>query len=262
MSSGGDNGKNNNGDGGAPRVVRKYSNRRLYDAGQSRYITLDELKDLILAGEPLRVVNAADGADITRQTLAQVLLSEEAFGEPVFSEQSLRNLILFFRGPMRGPMAAFFDQFAPMFMDAQKRLTARLGSRANPEELNYFAAMQGRMVRRLLENYAFRALENYLTAQQRAEEGMERMMSMPMFGMAQYFSPPPSSSSVPETESDPNAPSGPEAPSGSESTPKSDAASKVGNPSSAASPRKKSAKRKKPPPKRPKKKKPAKRGTG
>ena len=170
-----------------PRVVRKYSNRRLYDSRQSKYINLDELKDLILAGVPLRVVNAEDGADITRQTLVQVLLSEEVFGEPVFSEQSLRNLIMFFRGPMRGPMAVFFDQCAPMFMDAQKRLMDRLGTRANPEELNYFAAMQGRMVRELLENYAFRALENYLNAQQRAEQNMERMMSMPMFGMGGYF---------------------------------------------------------------------------
>ena len=174
----------------SPRVVRKYSNRRLYDSRQSRYITLDELKDLILAGEPLRVVNAGDGLDITRQTLVQVLLSEEVFGEPVFSEQSLRNLILFFRGPMRGPMAIFFDQCAPMFMDAQKRLMDRLGSRANAEELNYFAAMQGRMVRQLLETYAFRALENYLSAQQRAERNMEQMMNMPMFGMARYFTPP------------------------------------------------------------------------
>ena len=198
----------NGGDG--PRVVRKYSNRRLYDSRQSKYITLDELKDLILAGEPLRVVGADDGADITRQTLVQVLLSEEVFGEPVFSEQSLRNLILFFRGPMRGPMAVFFDQCAPMFMDAQKRLVERLGARANPEELNYFAAMQGRMVRQLLENYAFRALENYLGAQQRAEENMERMFNLPMFGMAQYFTPPPPPPSAearpesrPEAESQP-----------------------------------------------------------
>ena len=197
-----------------PRVVRKYSNRRLYDSRQSKYITLDELKDLILAGEPLRVVSAHDGSDITRHTLVQVLLSEEVFGEPVFSEQSLRNLILFFRGPMRGPMAVFFDQCAPMFMDAQKRLSERLGARANPEELNYFAAMQGRMVRQLLENYAFRALENYLNAQQRAEENMERMLNMPMFGMAQYFAAPPAAAPPPpaakpetaETESPPAKP--------------------------------------------------------
>ena len=193
-----------------PRVVRKYSNRRLYDSRQSKYINLDELKDLILAGEPLQVVNASDGADITRQTLVQVLLSEEVFGEPVFSEQSLRNLILFFRGPMRGPMAVFFDQCAPMFLDAQKRLTDRLGSRANPEELNYFAAMQGRMVRELLENYAFRALENYITTQQRAEQNMERMLNMPMFGMAQYFTPPAAAPAPPSASSDqPTPPAAP-----------------------------------------------------
>ena len=190
-----------------PRVVRKYSNRRLYDSRQSKYINLDELKDLILAGEPLQVVNASDGADITRQTLVQVLLSEEVFGEPVFSEQSLRNLILFFRGPMRGPMSVFFDQCAPMFIDAQKRLMDRLGARANPEELNYFAAMQGRMVRELLENYAFRALENYITAQQRAEQNMERMLNMPMFGVAQYFTPPtPSASPTDPASSSPPIP--------------------------------------------------------
>ena len=89
-----------------------------------------------------------------------------------------------------------------MFIDAQKRLMDRLGARANPEELNYFAAMQGRMVRELLENYAFRALENYITAQQRAEQNMERMLNMPMFGMAQYFTPP-----APPTHPTPPTPS-------------------------------------------------------
>ena len=205
-----------------PRVVRKYSNRRLYDSRQSKYINLDELKDLILAGEPLRVVNAGDGADITRQTLVQVLLSEEVFGEPVFSEQSLRNLILFFRGPMRGPMAVFFDQCVPIFMDAQKRLMDRLGSRANPEELNYFAAMQGRMVRELLENYAFRALENYLNAQHRTEKNMERMLNMPMFGMAQYFTPTPPTPPPPQA----NQPAKSEPAPKSRKTPKKSAAAR------------------------------------
>ena len=209
-----------------PRVVRKYSNRRLYDSRQSKYINLDELKDLILAGEPLQVVNASDGADITRQTLVQVLLSEEVFGEPVFSEQSLRNLILFFRGPMRGPMAVFFDQCAPMFLDAQKRLTDRLGARANPEELNYFAAMQGRMVRELLENYAFRALENYITAQQRAEQNMERMLNMPMFGMAQYFTPP----------TPPTPPTAPTPPPSASPTPPPAAAAPPAQPAKSARP--------------------------
>lgn len=223
-----------------PRIVRKYSNRRLYDARQSKYITLDELKDLILAGQPLRVVNAADGADITRQTLVQVLLSEEVFGEPVFSEQSLRNLILFFRGPMRGPMTVFFDQCAPMFMDAHKRLMDRLGARANPEELNYFAAMQGRMVRQLLENYAFRALENYLNTQQRAEQNMEQMLKMPMFGMAQFFQPPPA---PPPSTPKPDAPAKPE--SASPETPDKPASHPASPaPPTPPTPRKKSAKRK------------------
>ena len=114
-----------------PRVVRKYSNRRLYDSRQSKYINLDELKDLILAGEPLQVVNASDGADITRQTLVQVLLSEEVFGEPVFSEQSLRNLILFFP---RSHARADVRLFRPVRPNVHRRPKAPDGPTRRPRQ--------------------------------------------------------------------------------------------------------------------------------
>ena len=56
------------------RVIKKYSNRRLYDSGQKAYINLEDLTKLIRSGENVRVVDANTGADLTQATLAQIIL--------------------------------------------------------------------------------------------------------------------------------------------------------------------------------------------
>ncbi|WOV90783.1 MAG: polyhydroxyalkanoate synthesis regulator DNA-binding domain-containing protein [Candidatus Zeuxoniibacter abyssi] len=173
------------------RVIKKYFNRRLYDTEKSRYITLEELRDMVLEGTDFCVLAAKTNDDITAQTLLHVLLSEEMFGEPFFSEQSLRNLIMFMRGPMRGPMSVFFDQCMPSFINAHKSFSAKLGASATPAEMENLAMLQGRLIKQMLEQYVFRGLENYLDTQQKMQQGMEQMMSgSKMFDMSGMFSPP------------------------------------------------------------------------
>lgn len=58
----------------ATKLVKKYSNRRLYDTDESRYITLDELAEIIKKGSDVKVVDASDGQDLTQQTLAQIVV--------------------------------------------------------------------------------------------------------------------------------------------------------------------------------------------
>ena len=113
----------------ARRIIKKYSNRRLYDTRQSAYVTLENLHELILQGEDFQVVNAGDGADITAQSLAQVLVSEEIWGEPLFSERSLRNLIMFCGGPMRGPFLAFMEQCMAVFRKHAAAVFVAIGRR-------------------------------------------------------------------------------------------------------------------------------------
>ena len=100
--------------------------------------------------------------DITAANLVACFVVEEMFGEPFFSEQSLRNLIMFMRGPMRGPMSVFFDQCMPSFINAHKSFSAKLGASATPAEMENLAMLQGRLIKQMLEQYVFRGLENYL----------------------------------------------------------------------------------------------------
>jgi polyhydroxyalkanoate synthesis repressor PhaR len=155
-----------------PRVIRKYSNRRLYDTEQSRYITLDELKNMILAGTPFSVLTAK-GEDITSSALLSVLLGSEVMGRPVFSEQNLRSMVMFMHGPMRGPARVFFEQCMPLFLQAQASLTEKLGGNINERDLENLALLQGNFVRQVMEQYVCRGLENYLATQ----KNMERMMA-------------------------------------------------------------------------------------
>lgn len=180
------------------RIIKKYNNRRLYDTGRSCYITLDELKEMIVNGEEFRVCTT-DGEDITRQTLITVLLSGEVMGQPLFSEQTLRNMVMFMQGPMRGPMKVFFEQCLPLFARSNSELMEKFGSAIGSSELDSLAILQGKMVRQLMEQYVFRSLESYLSAQ----KNMEKMMSMQTaFPFGSLFNPAQSMMQPPEPEED------------------------------------------------------------
>lgn len=174
----------------AARIIKKYANRRLYDSAQSRYITLDELKKMTVDGEEFRVQDAKTGEDITRSTLLQALLAEESLAQPVLSEQSLRNMVAFFHGPFRAPMAAYFEQCMPVFLESQRRLRDKFGSSLSSAEMDNIAALQGAMTRRVLEQYMFGGMENFVNAQEQMRENMQKMFGGEMFN-APGFPPPP-----------------------------------------------------------------------
>ena len=78
------------------RLIKKYANRRLYDASQSRHITLDDIRALIVKGEKIRVVEDKTGHDITRHILLQVIAEQEQFGRPILSTPVLEAIIRFY----------------------------------------------------------------------------------------------------------------------------------------------------------------------
>lgn len=106
----------------SPRVIKKYPNRRLYDTQASAYITLAEIKQLVMKSEPLLVRDAKTGEDLTRSILLQIILEEEAAGAPMFSEALLANLIRFYGHAMQGYMGPFLEQQMQMLADWQSRL--------------------------------------------------------------------------------------------------------------------------------------------
>lgn len=107
----------------AARIIKKYPNRRLYDTDSSSYITLTEVKALVMRGEPFVVRDAKSGADLTRSILLQIILEEETAGVPLFSESMLANLIRFYGHAMQGYMGSYLEKNLQVFMDLQKSMT-------------------------------------------------------------------------------------------------------------------------------------------
>lgn len=103
------------------RVIKKYPNRRLYDTDTSTYVTLAEVKSLVMAGTSFVVRDAKTGDDLTRSILLQIILEEEAAGSPIFSETVLANIIRFYGHAMQGFFGANLESSIQAFADMQKK---------------------------------------------------------------------------------------------------------------------------------------------
>jgi polyhydroxyalkanoate synthesis repressor PhaR len=104
------------------RVIKKYPNRRLYDTDSSTYITLAEVKQLVLQGHPMVVRDAKTNEDLTRSILLQIILEEESGGVPMFSEAALANIIRFYGHAMQGFMGSYLEKNVQAFTDMQTKM--------------------------------------------------------------------------------------------------------------------------------------------
>jgi len=102
------------------RVIKKYPNRRLYDTTESKYITLDDVKKLVLEGVPFLVTDKQTGEDITRNILLQIIIEQEEAGAPVFSTDMLQQLIGFYGKSMQGAASNFIQQSLAMLAEQQQ----------------------------------------------------------------------------------------------------------------------------------------------
>jgi polyhydroxyalkanoate synthesis repressor PhaR len=103
------------------RVIRKYANRRLYDPSESRHLTLEEVRELIVAGERVRVEDAKTGEDLTRSILLQIIVEREEAGRPLLSAELLEQLIRFYGGAMQDFLATYLERSVGAFVDQQSR---------------------------------------------------------------------------------------------------------------------------------------------
>ncbi len=104
-----------------PRIIKKYPNRRLYDTETSTYITLAEVKELVLQYKDFQVQDAKTGDDLTRAILLQIILEEESGGVPMFSTDMLANIIRYYGHAMQGLMGSYLERSIHTFHEAQKR---------------------------------------------------------------------------------------------------------------------------------------------
>jgi len=143
---------------GGPRVLKKYPNRRLYDTKISSYITLADVKSMVLSGVVFEVRDAKTGEDLTRSILLQIILEEETGGVPIFSAPMLSQIIRFYGHAMQGMMGSYLEKNLQTFTDIQNRLAEQSKGlydpkAQNPELWAQFLNGQAPMVQNLMGNY-------------------------------------------------------------------------------------------------------------
>ncbi len=111
-----------------PRVIKKYPNRRLYDTEISSYITIEDVRQLIIDGEEFEVRDARSGDDLTRQVLLQIIAEHEQDGEPLLSTQLLSQIIRFYGDSMQGFMGSYLERSMQLFLDQQHQFRSQLNN--------------------------------------------------------------------------------------------------------------------------------------
>lgn len=108
------------------RVIKKYPNRRLYDTETSRYITLSDVRELVIDRVDFQVIDKKTGEDITRTILLQVISEQESRGDPIMSEDFLSQVIRAYGTVMPGFMAPYLEQSLRLFMSQQQFLRGQV----------------------------------------------------------------------------------------------------------------------------------------
>jgi polyhydroxyalkanoate synthesis repressor PhaR len=160
------------------RVIKKYPNRRLYDTATSSYITLADVKKLVLENVAFKVEDAKTHEDLTRSILLQIIIEEEsAQGAPMFSCDMLTNVIRFYGNTMQGMMGNYLDKNIQTFIEIQKKLQdqsqALYGNAAQPvpnaNSWGDFLKMQGPAMQGLMGNYLEQSATAFIEMQRQMQ---------------------------------------------------------------------------------------------
>jgi len=118
------------------RIIKKYPNRRLYDTAISSYITLDDVRELVLSCTEFKVIEARTQEDLTHITLLQIISEQEESGQPIFTNQLLQQLIRYYGNSMQGVMSSFLEQGLKMFVEQQQTFSERMTTLFAPTPMN------------------------------------------------------------------------------------------------------------------------------
>ena len=165
------------------RLIKKYPNRRLYDTKTSSYITLADVKQMVLKSEDFQVVDAKSGADLTRQILLQIILEEESGVMPMFSADLLSQLIRSYGNAMQGFMGTYLEKNIHAFQDMQKALqdqSQRIygdNSRASQELWAQFMNLQGPAMQSLMQAYMEQSQKVFAQFQEQMQSQARNMFA-------------------------------------------------------------------------------------
>ena len=162
------------------RLIKKYPNRRLYDTKTSSYITLADVKQMVLKQEEFQVVDAKSGDDLTRQILLQIILEEESGGMPLFSSDLLSQLIRSYGNAMQGMMGTYLERNIRAFQDLQKTLqeqSQKMYGGSGQELWSQFMNLQGPAMQSLMQAYMEQSQKMFTQFQEQMQSQARNMFS-------------------------------------------------------------------------------------
>jgi polyhydroxyalkanoate synthesis repressor PhaR len=165
------------------RLIKKYPNRRLYDTKTSSYITLVDVKQMVLKQEEFQAVDAKTGEDLTRQILLQIILEEESSGSPMFTSDALSQMIRTYGNAMQGMMGGYLEKNIHAFQEMQKSLQEQStklygGSAQVPTEMwTQFMNMQGPAMQGLMQTYMEQSQKMFAQLQEQMASQSRNMFS-------------------------------------------------------------------------------------
>jgi polyhydroxyalkanoate synthesis repressor PhaR len=173
------------------RLIKKYPNRRLYDTQTSSYITLSDVKQLVLDADEFTVVDAKSNEDLTRSILLQIILEEESHGVPMFSSSVLSQIIRYYGHAMQGMMGSYLEKNVQAFTDIQTKFVgstagALEGKPLSTEMWTQFMNIQGPMMQGMMNNYIDQSKNLFIQMQEQMQS-----QSKAMFGVFPFVPPVP-----------------------------------------------------------------------
>ncbi len=158
------------------RLIKKYPNRRLYDTQTSTYITLSDVKQLVLEHEAFRVIDAKSAEDLTRSIMLQIILEEESGGVPMFSSTMLAHVIRFYGHAMQGVMGSYLEKNIQAFTDIQEKMADQSkgmyggANQFSPENWSQFMSVQTPMVQNMMNSYVEQSKTLFAQMQDKMQE--------------------------------------------------------------------------------------------
>ena len=159
------------------RLIKKYPNRRLYDTATSSYITLADVKKLVLEQTDFKVVDAKTSEDLTRSILLQIILEEESAGAPMFSSDMLSQIIRFYGNAMQGMMGSYLEKNIQTFIEISESSAGAVPFhvRREPDAQRrmpgaQFVKMQGPAIQGLMGSYLEQSANMFLEMQQQLQQ--------------------------------------------------------------------------------------------
>jgi len=197
------------------RQIKKYPNRRLYDTRTSTYITLADVKKLVMQGEEFQVVDAKSGEDLTRSILLQVIMEEESAGAPMFSSNILTQFIRSYGDAMQGTLGSYLERNMQLFSEIQKRMQDQSQklygepAKMNEDLWKQFMSFQGPAMQSLVTAYMEQSRNVFLQMQEQLQNQTRNVFSglsfpgfpgMPGFGPQPGAAQPPGDDKKPDEE--------------------------------------------------------------